>query len=193
MYTPGSMSRPRQKAFGGLFKNGKYECFLLSPARVKAECEQSRVLRLWMSWVSFARSFLFSWKSSLLMVRRVVLMETHYLWISAKGDPGGGGWSASWSEPLITGACCGQVAPDIRGKNGALVLAGFLETKAGFPKNDDGAQRQRPLPGLSTAQSGTLFCLFSGMLGYSPASEMLWTVGEIRRVEMNIQCHHQHP
>ena len=116
-----------------------------------------------------------------------------YLWISAKGDPGGGGWSASWSEPLITGVCCGQVAPDIRGKNGALVSAGFLETKAGFPKNDDGAQRQRPLPGLSTAQSGTLFCLFSGMLGYSPASEMLWTVGEIRRVEMNIQCHHRHP
>lgn len=98
------MSGPRQKALGGLFKNGKYECSLLpSPAREKAgykhssECCGCRRA----GFCLFVSSLPKEEKSSMLVVRKIVLIVTHTLQVSTEGDPGEGNWSASWPEDLI--------------------------------------------------------------------------------------------
>lgn len=87
------MSGPRRKELGGLFKNGNYECsFLLTPAREKAGCRRSsdccgckRVGLCCFGFILIEED-----TSSMLLVWRIMLMETHTLQASTKGDPGEG-------------------------------------------------------------------------------------------------------
>lgn len=73
-----------------------------------------------------------------------------------------------------------------RGQEWCLSVSRLLGNKGRISRKLMMMLTGKVLAGLSAAQSGTHFCLFFGSLGYSPASQMLWIVGEIGRVEMNI-------
>lgn len=76
-------------------------------------------------------------------------METHNLGV---GTLVKGGGLHLGPEGLVIqdpgSVLCRQMALDNDSKNGSLVLAGFLEAKAGFLKSENDAQRQGPFQSL---------------------------------------------